>query len=109
MKEVPVLNTEYNVFDDGKISQSRLYTVKITEVVPFKDIDKDTLQQWQSEVKACDFLYDSKTDYFIKTFNGSDIETFVRTKNGGWFSMGYLCSGRLDIDGTLTEQLNRNE
>ena len=106
MKEVPILNRVYNVFDDGKVSESRRYEVTVKEIIPFKEIDRDTLEQWNEEVKECDFLYEKETDFFIKSWNGDDTETFVRTKDGGWFSMGYLCSGRLDIDGTLTQRLS---
>jgi hypothetical protein len=102
---LPEIGKTYNCFDDGKISESRRYEVTIMEIIPFKEIDKDTLEQWNEEVKTCDWLYDVKTDYFIKAWNGADIETFVRTKDKGWFSMGFMCSGRLDIDGSLTERL----
>lgn len=99
------IGKSYNVFDDGKISKSRLYQVKVTEIVPFKEIDDDTLEQWKNEVNDCDWLYANKTDFFIKTWNGADTETFVRTKNNGWFSMGFMCSGRLDFDGNLVNLL----
>lgn len=103
--KLPIVNKEYNCFDDGKISNSRLYKVVIKEVIPFDKIDEDTLQQWQEEVKQCYWLYEKQTDYFIKAWNGVDVETFVRTKDKGWFSMGFLCAGRLDIDGTLTKSV----
>lgn len=99
--ELPIINKEYNCFDDGKINNSRLYQVTVKEIIPFTEIDNDTLEQWKDEVKQCYWLYNKETDFFIKTWNGDDVETFVRTKDGGWFSMGFLCSGRLDIDGTL--------
>lgn len=103
--KVPKIGKTYNCFDDGKISESRRYEVVVKEIVNFKDIDKDTLEQWKEEVKQCDWLYASETDFFIKTWNGSDIETFVRTKNNGWFGMGFMCSGRLDVDGNLSKML----
>ena len=98
---IPTLNKTYKCFDDGKVNFSRMYEVIVKEIVPFNEIDKDTLEQWLYEVNNCDWLYEKETDFFIKTWNGSDTETFVRTKNGGWFSMGFLSSGRLDIDGSL--------
>lgn len=106
MKKIPDLGKEYNVFDDGKIKQSRLYKVKVIEVIPFHNIDKDILDLWEEEVKDCDWLYSESTDVFIKTWNGSDYEYFVRTKlDGGWFSLGFMNFGRLDIDGDLTDSL----
>jgi len=95
----------YNVFDDGKIKESRMYQVKVTEVIPFDKIDEDTLEQWKQEVEDCDHLYAKQTDFFIKSWNGADVETFVRTTDGGWFSMGFMCCGRLDIDGYLLNKI----
>lgn len=96
----------YNVFDDGKIKESRLYKVTIQEIISFSNIDKDTLQQWEGEVEDGEWLYAAQTDFFIKTWNGKDVETFVRTIDGGWFSMGSLCSGRLDVDGSLFKSIS---
>jgi N6-adenosine-specific RNA methylase IME4 len=105
--EIPKKNIVYNVFDDGKISPSRKYLVQVKEVIPFKDIDAETLTLWGYEVKTCYWLYKPETDFFIKTRNeyGKD-EIFVRTLNNGWFSIGPINGGRLDIDGELTKQLN---
>ena len=52
-------------------------------------------------------MYAKETDYFIKTINGEDGDAvFVRTKNNGWFSIGtFMNSGRLDVDGYLTQSL----
>lgn len=109
--KVPEINKIYNCFDDGKISISRLYEVEIKEIIPFIEIDKDTLKQWDKEVKQCYWLYSKETDYFIKgdlKLSDNEIEKviFVRTlkHNYGWFSLGYW-AGRLDIDGSLYKQL----
>lgn len=107
--EIPKINKTYNCFDDGKISHSRLYTVDVKEIVPFDMIDEDTLKEWKVEVEQCYWLYAEETDYFIKTENGEDGDAvFVRTKNDGWFSIGgFMNSGRLDVDGSLTKILNK--
>ncbi|MCK9429210.1 MAG: hypothetical protein M0R17_04340 [Candidatus Omnitrophica bacterium] len=107
LKQIPEIGKTYNCFDDGKITHSRLYTVDVTDVIPFDKIDEETLNEWRKEVKECDWLYAKKTDYFIKTDNGEDGDAvFVRTLDGGWFSIGtFMNSGRLDIDGSLTKQL----
>jgi len=99
---IPELNKTYNVFDDGKVRESRRYEVIIEEIIPFSEIDKETLLFWKEEVKECYWLYREDTDFFIKT---TENEIFVRTKNDGWFSMGFLNSGRLDIDGSLTSSI----
>lgn len=108
MKDVPKIGNTYNCFDDGKITHSRLYTVDVVEVIPFNQIDKETLTNWKEEINQCYWLYAKKTDYFVKTENGEDGDAvFVRTKDGGWFSIGqFMNSGRLDVDGKLTEILN---
>jgi len=83
---IPELNKTYNCFNDGKISQSRLYTAKITEIIPFKDIDEDALLQWKLEVEQCPWLYAEETDYFVKadtTICDGEKQSFVRTMNGG--------------------------
>ena len=109
MIELPKVGQTYNCFDDGKISYSRLYTVDIKEVVAFDNIDKETLDNWKEQVDQCHWLYAKKTDYFIKTENGEDGDAvFVRTIDGGWFSIGnFMNCGRLDIDGKLIQLLNK--
>lgn len=108
--KLPILGQTYFYFDDGKISKSRRDEVTITEVIPFSDIDEDTLKFWKEEVEACSGfgLYESETDFFIKGFlkESNEEAIFVRSK-GGWFSIGpYLSSGRLDIDGSLNARLD---
>lgn len=108
MKPVPEIGKNYNCFDDGKITQSRLYTVDVVDVISFDKIDIETLEEWKDQVEQCDWLFAKETDYFIKTENGEDGNaTFVRTLNGDWFSIGqFMNSGRLDVDGELTAILN---
>ena len=43
----PVLGQTYNYFDDGKIRPSRRMEVVITEIIPFSEIDLETLNYWQ--------------------------------------------------------------
>ena len=96
----------YNYFDDGKISVSRREPVRITEVIPFEQIDEETLNIWKDEVHECPWLYDKTTDFFCKGHlleSNVDV-TFVRTLNRGWFSMEWD-AGRLDIDGSLNNSL----
>ncbi len=109
MKPIPQKGKTYTAFDDGKISKNRLYTVYVKEVIPFKRIDQETLTLWRQQVKSCYWLFNTNTDYFIKTENGEDGDAvFVRTVYGGWFSLGdFFNSGLLDVDGKLTESLNK--
>ena len=105
--DLPEIGKVYNCFDDGKIRHSRLYTVEIAEIIPFAKIDEVTKNEWLSQVEKCYWLFSKETDYFIKTINGEDGDAvFVRTKNTGWFSIGdFMNSGRLDVDGSLTNSL----
>jgi hypothetical protein len=104
MKErIPVVGKTYHYFDDGKIKVSRRGKVVITEVIPFENIDEETLIQWKEAVEECDWLYAPKTDFFVKVDTFFDI-IFVRTKDDDWFSFGFL-AGRLDIDGSLNDTL----
>ena len=105
---LPEINKTYNCFDDGKVTNGRLYTVDITEIIPFSEIDSETLNIWKQKVKQSYWLYATETDYFIKFTNGEEGKDgmFVRTKTNGWFGMGdYWNSGRLDIDNSLTDSL----
>lgn len=108
--ELPEINKTYNCFDDGKINKSRLYTVDVKEVIPFNEIDRDTLTLWLKAVEQAYWLFSRDTDFFIKTENGEDGEAvFARTQDGGWFSLGdFMNSGRLDVDGKLTDMLEDN-
>ena len=98
---VPEVGKEYHVFDDGKISPSRHSITTITEVIPFAEFkDTDVLEIWHLEVEDCYWLYATETDYFVKAEYDDEMAYFVRTKDGGWFSLGVV-GARLDIDGSL--------
>jgi hypothetical protein len=54
----------------------------------------------------CYWLYAPETDYFIKAEYDDEEEPayFVRTKDGGWFSLGFF-GARLDTDGSLYSKM----
>ena len=107
LQPVPEVGKEYKAFDDGKIRPSRLEVVKILEVIPFKECqDNELISNWTVEVTDCYWLYAKETDYFIKAETDvySDPCYFVRTTDGGWFSLGWWGS-RLDADGSLYEKM----
>lgn len=105
---VPEVGKEYKAFDDGKIKPSRLEHVKIVEVIPFKECwDFTLLSNWNAEVAECDWLYAKETDYFVKAYckePDTGAQWFVRTVDGGWFSLGWWGS-RLDVDGKLYKDM----
>ena len=92
----------YDYWDDGKMSPSRHSDVVITEIIPFSEIDEGTKSDWEQESSSCYWLYAKETDYFAKGEFDSDDEdekaVFVRTIDGGWFSLGFWA-------GRLTEKL----
>ena len=104
---VPEVGKEYHTFDDGKIKPSRHNIITITEVVPFNEFrDSTIVSAWGHEIQNCYWLYAEETDYFVigKYEDEEEPEYFVRTKDGGWFSIGWFAS-RLDIDGTLYSKM----
>ena len=107
---LPEIGKTYNCFDDGKIRESRMYQVTIDEIIPFEKADNELLELWEKEGLPRYWLFE-KTDYFIKftsnEFKDEPNGVFARTKGGNWFGLGnYWNSGRLDIDGSLTESLS---
>ena len=107
LQPVPEVGKEYHIFDDGKIRPSRHSIAKVLEVIPFKEADEDVLREWCSDVAECYWLYASETDYFVRAKWGQDTDYlyFVRTQDGGWFSLGWF-GARLDIDGELYKSMN---
>ena len=108
---LPTIGQTYTYFDDGKIRLARRMEVVITEIIPFNEIDSETMELWNEEVEECDWLYAKKTDYFVKadlkiTEDKTEKIVFVRTRDNlyGWFSLGWWC-GILDIDGSLNALL----
>ena len=134
LKAVPVVGKFYHFFDDGKTSPSRHYICRAERIIPFtkaKDIifstprgesikdgkfesfniDMSLEDIWKDEVKQCYWLYDTETDYFVEAscpvFDEYNL-WFVRTKDGGWFSMNiqnFWQSGELDVDGKKFEEI----
>ncbi len=108
---VPEVGKEYHIFDDGKINLSRHYTAKILEVIPFEEHhDYKLLHAWVSNVKEAYWLFADETDYFIKAESSYDKNPlyFVRTTDGGWFSIDYpntWMGARLDIDGSIYNKM----
>lgn len=111
LQPVPEVGKEYHIFDDGKISPGRHYMATIVEVIPFETCDnRALLETWAMEVQSCEWLYSTATDYFVKAESDFDKDPlyFVRTKDGGWFSIDYpscWMGARLDIDGKLYKEM----
>lgn len=120
MKQIPQIGKRYNCFDDGKISYSRMYQVLITDILKFEDADSNLKHIVESIQQNYDWLHPNTTDYIVcgvsyEIDNFPKMCYFIRTKDGGWFGIGEIlangeidslfCSGRLDVDNSLTESL----
>jgi hypothetical protein len=111
LQPIPEVGKEYHIFDDGKIRMSRHYTAEIVEIIPFEDCsDMELKEAWCKNVAECYWLFKSRTDYFIRAMSNFDSEPlyFVRTTDGGWFSIDYpntWMGARLDIDGSLYNKM----
>ena len=104
LQPVPEVGKEYHTFDDGKINPSRHSIATITEIIPFAEADTELLDLWKQEVDECYWLYAKETDYFVKVEYDDETSYFVRTEDGGWFSLGWF-GARLDIDGSLYSKM----
>lgn len=129
MKEVPEIGKFYHFFDDGKTSTSRHYICKCERIitpeeakrvmieVPNKYVDDvmDTISLYEhwynNEVPSTYWLFSDKTDYFVECscpkYDKHNL-WFVRTHDGGWFSMdiqNFWQGGRLDIDGEIFQEV----
>ena len=106
---VPEVGKEYHIFDDGKIRLSRHYIAEIVEVIPALQsagLYPELYDAWKENVEECYWLFAEETDYFVKATSNYDANPlyFVRTTDGGWFSIDYpnvWMGARLDIDGSL--------
>lgn len=110
---VPEVGKEYHIFDDGKISPSRHYIIEVVEVIPAMQsagLYPELYDAWKENVKEAYWLFAEDTDFFVKATSNYDVNPlyFVRTTDGGWFSIDYpnvWMGARLDIDGELYKSM----
>ena len=132
LKSVPEIGKEYHFWDDGKKSPSRHYICKVERIITTEDakniivrvprwdfeknetffVDVTLYDHWHDkEMPNHDWLYATETDYFVEVSCPKYDENnlwFVRTKDGGWFSMDVQSSwqgGELDIDNSIYEDI----
>ena len=126
LKPLPVVGEFYHFWDDGKSSTSRHYICKCERIITPEEAKniKVTVPEWDYEKKENyfvevslydhwhdnempnhDWLYETETDYFVECSCPCYDEYnlwFVRTKQGGWFSMdvqSWWQGGYLDVTG----------
>lgn len=129
LKPIPEVGKYYHFWDDGKLSPGRHYICRCERIitpeeaksimieVPNEYINDvmDTIslyEHWHDdEMPNHDWLFETETDYFIECscpeYDKYNL-LFVRTKNGGWFSMdiqnGWQ-AGRLDVDSEIYNEI----
>lgn len=105
----PEIGKVYPCFDDGKITPSRLYFVKITNILKYKQCE-DRVKRL---VRNCQINHDwlfkyTMNPYVVEAISGETEELeliyFLWSYNGFWFGIeSWFGAGPLDIDGTLLE------
>lgn len=111
LQPVPEVGKTYHCFDDGKITFSRHFTIKIDEVLGYIQFRKKyphEFGRYRLVVKECYWLFSTHSDKFIITRFGENNKpgVYVRTKQGGWFGIGhYWNSATLDVTGKLWDSL----
>lgn len=123
---VPEVGKKYHFFDDGKCGPSRHFIATVNEVIGaneakhryFESFHRGTLRPlydiWQEEIKISDHLFAKETDYFVACNipkYDKNLIWFVRTKDGGWFSIDVQTSwqsGRLDVTGEIYDNIRES-
>lgn len=108
LTNLPVIGSTYNSFDDGKIRESRKYSVVIESITPFVEAPSNLTEawlKWAEEVVQCHWLYNPITDYFITaSVDDGTTTVYVRITDNRWFALGDG-PGLLDVDGSLLASL----
>lgn len=115
LQPIPKVGHNYHIFDDGKIRPSRHYIATVTKILFPEEAreDAELYSAWEEQVGECYWLFAEETDYFVKATSEYDKEPlyFVRTTDGGWFSIDYpntWMGARLDVDGSLYQRMKEN-
>ena len=114
----PAVGKIYHSFDDGKIRLSRLVDWKIIKRIDLDNdkVSKNLLRALQKEIEESYWIFDSEQTiiFYAKAVdeNGrydKQIGTcyFIRTKEGGWFSVysNTLWWCKLDVDNRWYNEL----
>jgi hypothetical protein len=111
-KDVVIKKIEWNGTEEY-IDEITLYDIWISEIDDHRQHEHFKVLNAPSTEVGKPWLYAEETDYFIKCvipeYDTNDI-WFVRTVNGGWFSMNTVTtwmSGELDVTGEIYEKLKK--
>lgn len=103
---LPNIGKEYNAYDDGKITPSREYKVRVLNILKYRQLPRDIRKKWKELVKLEYWLYSPSSDYFVEALNlkTGEKQYFARTFGNGWFGLEGIYCGNLDVDGSLEKQ-----
>lgn len=118
-KKAPELKIDqvYYTYDDGKIDFSRMSKFKIVEAInldkDFNKLDKEWREAIKKEIEECYWLFNEEQTIIYRGIDLNEPEDtygrlFLATRNGGWFSTGWMGGGRLDYDNHLTIDMLEN-
>lgn len=108
---IPEIGKKYHCFDDGKITFSRHFIIKVDEILGYFQFKKkypELFQRYIKCIKRSYWLYSKSSDKFIITYDGenNEIGVYVRMRKGGWFGIGpWWNSAELDVTGCLWDNL----
>jgi hypothetical protein len=114
LQPIPEVGKRYHCFDDGKITFSRHFIIKVDEVLGHQQFKKkypEEFLHYREAIKLSYWIYSTHSDKFIITHNGENNElgVYVRTKQGGWFGIGnWFNSALLDVTGKIWDGLVKN-
>ena len=107
LQPIPEVGKKYHCFDDGKITYSRHFIIRVNEVLGHQQFRKKYPKEfklYREAVKDHYWIYSTHSDKFIITYKGENNEfgVYVRTKQGDWFGIGnWWNCGVLDVTGKL--------
>ena len=97
----------FNCYDDGKVRVSRQNVVTITNILSKSQWFPPLRKEIVRVKKEYDWLFDKVNHQVCLTGITEDGEhcKFLKTQDGGWYSIGCWDPGRLDVTGNLTKNL----
>jgi hypothetical protein len=94
------------------INQIKIYDIYLyNKILKAENVILKLFQAWKENIKEAYWLFAEDTDFFVKATSNYDANPlyFVRTVDGGWFSIDYpnvWMGARLDVDGELYKSMN---
>jgi hypothetical protein len=119
-RKLPIVGKKYICFDDGKVTLSRAYVVKILDIFMIEDAPIEVLNRWREEFEDDSnfYLKDNKYLFYAESYETAQhptISIFVQNIKNDWFSFGlentfhmWNC-GILDVDGKLSKSLSAED